>query len=463
MRMNPLMYVGNAWAGMASAVICYVEYLGLGAVLGPALLGYGDQSKAVGTLLVLLSACIASLIFGLRRASLLAGPRGASLSVLVLVLLWLQVHFSVTAQQQLAILTCVLLGSSAMLWMAAWPRIQQLFDSLPQWLVPSFLYASAVGIVASAVGKYLFNCLQIAAWQTWAIYLSSTLLGVLWPWGCRKLALLCQSLSPELGRRLLALQGLSLILAAGWAWLGYWLGGLYLSKGGRCARLGSVELDLNAWNERFQVLLQGENWSHGWQVLACAVFGGVIVGAVIVIESRTAVQSLREEAPFGQNLDQAIPLASNALHTTGWTHLPLVAATSVPVSISQARTQLLWSLGGHSHIGVLFHAAALLGIAVIASPWLAWLPQLSLAVLMTLIAIQMVGLSVVKIWSKAYDPQVAPALGLRAGLGLWLVLGIAALSGQVILAFVLPAIAYGVLQLFRVRCVQRKKSERQSE
>ena len=116
---NPLTGVGHLWAGLASAAICYAEYLGLGAVLGPALLGYGDQSKSVGTLLVVLSALVASLLLGLRKFPLLSGPRGASLSMLVLALLFIQSHFSVTASQQLPLLLCLMLGCASMLWLAS--------------------------------------------------------------------------------------------------------------------------------------------------------------------------------------------------------------------------------------------------------------------------------------------------------------------------------------------------------
>ncbi|MEG2046885.1 MAG: hypothetical protein RR100_08570, partial [Comamonas sp.] len=98
------LWLAGLWAGLASAAICYAEYLGLGAVLGPALLGYGDQSKSVGTLLVVLSACLSGLLLAWRRMPYLAGPRGASLSMLVLCLVGLQKLLPGTAAQQLPVL-----------------------------------------------------------------------------------------------------------------------------------------------------------------------------------------------------------------------------------------------------------------------------------------------------------------------------------------------------------------------
>lgn len=456
----PAALLGSAWAGLASAVICYAEYLGLGAVLGPSLLGYGDQNKSVATLLVVLSASVACLVLGLQRRQVLAGPRGASLSILVLALLWLHSHFSFTAAQQLGLLACLMLGCAAMQLLASHAAVQRLFDRLPSWLVPSFIYASAVGIAASAVGKYLYSCLQVAPAQTWAIFLSATMLGVLWPLGCKTLGQKWKDHAPRRAQLAQSLAGLALILAAGWAWLCYAFSSLNPSQGGRCARLGQVDLDVQVLAERWQSLLHSDGQALSLWALPCALIAGLAVGAVVVIEARTSVDTLRECIADDPLRDQAVPPTSTLLRTGGGLGLLLGAATSVVPSISQSRTQLLWSLGPRSHQAVLWHAIALLGIAAVASRWLAWLPQLSLAVLMTLVATQMVSRTAIDIWANAYNPQLAPAQGLRAGLGLWLVLGITALTGQVLLGFVLPALLYGALQLLRVRRVQRKKRGR---
>lgn len=94
-------WIGPLWAGGISAAICYVEYVGLGAMLGTALLGYGDQSQAMGALLVILTASISSVIMAVRRLPVIAGPRGASLSIMVLGLLALQSNFPVNGTGQL--------------------------------------------------------------------------------------------------------------------------------------------------------------------------------------------------------------------------------------------------------------------------------------------------------------------------------------------------------------------------
>ena len=456
MRVSPgsFAWLGHAWAGMASAVICYAEYLGLGAVLAPALLGYGDQSKSAATLLVVFSACVACLLLSLRGIPFLAGPRGASLSVLVMALPWLQAHFSTTAHQQLLLLLCLMLGCATMLLLASTHWVQQIFSSLPAWLMPSFIYASAVGIAAGAVSKYLYACLQVAPWQTWAIFFSATLVGIFWPIVCRKIIAHLQSRSPTLARLVAPLQGLTLIVAASLTWVAYEFSALNPSQGGRCARLGRVELDLPMLTERFQSLMQHLGSDLGWLALASAFVFGLAVGCVAAIETRTTLDSVHEIA---SKLNSAPSSPSAMLRFNAASNLLLGASTTVGSSLSQSRTLLLWSMSRPSPWAVFMHALALACIALLLSPWLAHLPQLALAVLMTLVATQMISQSCTNIWKNAYDPSATSSQGLRAGLGLWLVLGITAVTGQVILAFVIPAVVFGVARWWCARRIQPKK------
>lgn len=67
---------GSLWAGVGSAVICYANTWPWEPMLAPALLGYGAQSKSVGTLLVVASAALACLLLAWRKVPYLAGPRG---------------------------------------------------------------------------------------------------------------------------------------------------------------------------------------------------------------------------------------------------------------------------------------------------------------------------------------------------------------------------------------------------
>lgn len=469
-------WLAGLWAGLATATICYAEYLGLGAVLGPALLGYGDQSKSVGTLLVVLSASVACMSVAWRRIPYVAGPRGASISVLVLGLLFLQKTFPTTAGQQVAAIICVLLGCMATLWLASTRKGLQLFAHQPRWLMPAFMYASAVGILASATNKYLYGCLQVSPMAAWSIYGGASLLGLCWPPLVQRLARKVQPSAPRLALRLQACQGLSLIVAGAVVWVAYTYSPLAHSAGGQCARLGQVDLHVDVLWERLQYLghsLQG-NWP--WPAWLAALLLGLCVGSVVTIEARSTLDALnalkREEVRKHEEACQhakalgheaAPPPHSQPLRPTtaealreqaGLTALLLPAATA-PAPYSQSRTLMLWHMGGRSAWAVACHAVALLGIALLASQWLAPLPQLALAVLMTLVATSMVNKSVQDIWGQAYnDHNANPAglrTGLRAGLGLWLVLGITALSGQVLVGFALPAAFYALYRFQRRR------------
>lgn len=435
------------WTGAATAAICYAEYLGLGAVLGTALLGYGDQSKSVGTLLVVLSACISCAWLVLRRLPYLAGPRGASLSALVLSLLLMQQYFPGNASQQVAVLGCMLLGCSVTLWLSSTRAGQRLFTRQPRWLMPAFIYASAVGIVAGAAGKPLYGCLQVAPATTWAIFGGATLLGWLWPLGILHATQALVPRWPRLTQWLRPLEGLSLIMSAAVVWLAYAHSPLAYSPAGQCARLGQVDLHLEVLGARWLQLAHSLSGDLPWPALLCALVLGLCVGCVLTIESRSALDALQREAPahLAPLPDRAVALRQQALGQA-----LLLPATTVPASYSQSRTQMLWMMGGSSIWAVAVHAAGLLGVALLASQWLAQLPQLALAVLMTLVAIQMVGKPVQDIWRKAYDAS-AGRMGLRAGLGLWLVLGLTALSGQVLLGFALPALMHGGYRLYRRR------------
>lgn len=441
------------WAGVLSAWICYAEYLGMGAVLGTALLGYGDHNKATGTLLVVLSACVSCLLLAVQRRPYLAGPRGASLALLVTALVWLQTHHPASATAQVARLSMLLLGCTLMLALSSHRVFQRWFQQLPPWLVPAFIYASAISIVASAVRQYLASCLAVQEMQTWGIYLSATALGVLWPGACQHLALRLSG--TRWAAAAAGLQSLALVAAAALAWWAYAHSDLALVRSQHCARLGGVDLDLGVLLQRWQWLLDAAQWPSVAS-LCWALVWGLCIGAIAAIETQTTLHSLHSEPNT-----PAAPALPPLLRRWAGLGLGLAASTLPPSSLSQSRTQLLWSLAPPNPWAAGVHALALLGIALYASVWLAWMPQLTLAVLMTLIATQMVGSAAARIWQRAYDPAVLPALGLRQGLGLWLVVALTALTGQVLWAFAVPALLFFGLQAWRhrqLRQTMRSKS-----
>lgn len=427
-------WMGALWAGGISAAICYVEYVGLGAMLGTALLGYGDQSQAMGTLLVVLAASLSCVVMALRRLPVIAGPRGASLSILVLGLLTLQSSFPVAGTGQLLVIAAMMLGCTLALCMGTMRWVQWLFDHLPPWLIPAFIYGSAVSIVASASQKYLSRCLYIHEGQSWGVYLGGTLAGLLWLALCKTAA--ARTTQPKWAGLFRSLSGTSLVVGAGAAWLLYEFSDLRYASAGMCARLGMLDLHWHAFTDRLALLAQ-QDWQALplWGLLAAWVWG-LCVGWVVLIESRTAIATLVSTLQTSTT-SSSQALQQPLMRWNAGTQALLAPATTVASSVSQSRTLILWSLFRPSPAAVLCHAVCLLLIALLASYWLAWLPQISLAVLMTLVGCSMLVPALEQTWQQAYSPS---HLGIAGGLGLWAVLAITVLTGQALIGFMLPAL-----------------------
>jgi len=431
-------FVGVLWAGSVSAVICYAEYLGLGAMLGAALVGYGDQSQAMGTLLIVLAACISCLVLCAKRFPVIAGPRGASLSVLVLGLISIQSMQPTSGSEQLLILLTMMLGCTIMLFMATLPWVGWIFDHIPEWLVPAFVYASALSIIASATNTYLYPCLVVGEWQTWAIFLSATLAGLLWLQLWKIIAQ--RSHHPKLSGIARSLAGTSLVVGSGTAWLLYEVSSLKHASAGMCARLGLLDLNFWSFSERFSKLL-ANNWLDiPLQSLLISTAWGLLVGLVVVIESRTAIAALKQQLQ--------LQLQQRSSHESEEIHLPLMrwnarvqallmSTTTIASSVSPSRSQVIWNLYQPSAPAVFVHAISLMLIAFFASHWLAYLPHIALAVLMSLVACSMLVASLEQSWQRAYSLSHP---GIAGGLGLWGVLAITAITGQALLGFLIPAL-----------------------
>lgn len=442
--------LGVLWAGVVSAAICYAEYLGLGAMLGTALLGYGDQSQAMGTLLVVLAACISCLVLCARRFPVIAGPRGASLSILVLGLLSIQALYPVSGSGQLLVLVAMMLGCTATLCMGTMRWVQWVFAHLPAWLIPAFVYASALSIVASASHKYLYNCLMVSEWQTWGIFLSGVLAGLAWQTLCQSVARLKQ-LPPQATALARSLSGTSLVVGAGTAWLLYEYSSLRYASAGMCSRLGVLDLNLQSFFQRMGLLLEQDLHFIPLPALLAAAVWGLFVGLIVLIESRTAVTTLADLLRQAQRHAQAEALHTPLMRWNAGCQALLTPATTIASSVSQSRSQVIWSLYQPSAMAVLLHALALLAIALFAGHWLARLPQIALVVLMTLVACSMLIQSTTQVWQQAYSIKHR---GIAGGLGLWAVLLISVVTGQTLLGFVLPAVWAIGLHWWRQRHAQ---------
>ena len=437
-RISAGFITGSLWAGFASAVICYAEYLGMGALLGSYLLGHGDQAKSVGTLLVVASAIIGTLCLAARRLPFLAGPRGASMGMLVFALAWLQTQFPTTSSGQVMLLGCIMLGCACMLVVMCLPAVAKFFKELPTWLMPAFIYASAVSIIDGVVTKYLHHCILRDEATTWLIFLPAVLLGIAWPMLCKAMAArFAQSKAFKAEKAARALSGLALMLAGALAWITYQYSGLTYSEFGRCSTLGSVDLDVSVISTRVQSLLQHGNGSlTGWAYLMA--FGwGCAVGIVAGVETKSTSDVLQSD--WKRDLGNSLTRVNAGLVAL------TIPATGVVSSVSLSRTQTLQNFFPLNTVATIFHALCLCAIALLASQWLGQLPHIALAVLMTLVATQMLSEAVKKIWRNAYDPTGIPPEAVLGGLGFWLVLAISILTGYTILGLLIPAVLYFVL------------------
>lgn len=202
--------------------------------------------------------------------------------------------------------------------------------------------------------------------------------------------------------------------------------------------MGLLDLSLHSFLERILLLAQnGLQFQAAAPSLVLAAVWGMFVGLVVMLESRTAVVSMADylqkttPAFVSSKLGQPLMLWNARLHAV------LTSSTTVASSLSQSRSIIIWSLYRPSTLAIVFHAVALLLIALFASKWLAQLPQIALVVLMTLVGCSMLVPVLEKTWREAYSLQ-HPGIG--GGLGLWVVLSITAITQQPLAGFAVPAI-----------------------
>ena len=230
--------------------------------------------------------------------------------------------------------------------------VQWTFDHLPPWLIPAFVYASALSIVASASHKNLYNCLMVSEWQTWGIFLSGVLAGLAWQNLCQHLAR-----QPRLPIKAAALarslSGTSLVVGAGTAWLLYEYSSLRYASAGMCSRLGVLDLYLQPFFQRMALLTEQQLHLVPLPALLTAVAWGLFVGLIVLIESRTAVTALAELLRQTQHHAQAETLHTPLMRWNAGCQALLTPATTIASSVSQARSQMIWSLYQPSAMAVL--------------------------------------------------------------------------------------------------------------
>ena len=120
-------------AGVLTAVVFYAEYISLGATLGGHIAGVGkDAAAAVGSLLVLGAvwiSCLSALLWFLPKP-LLAGPRAASVLILIVGLNWVKEHVA----NPLVLPTAGMLAMGLMPCVAAAVQLLGLLEYVRNWV-----------------------------------------------------------------------------------------------------------------------------------------------------------------------------------------------------------------------------------------------------------------------------------------------------------------------------------------
>lgn len=409
----------NLWAGAATAVVFYGEYLGLGSVLGSALVGEGTVATAMGTLLILGAVFVGCLLSLASPHVFLGGPRAASIAVLGWLIGTLTIHHHLSPAQQTTLMSVVLIAAALMVAIGVLPAFERWLRGAPTWLIYGFMYASALSIISGAVKGRLIGCFSLDVIATWRIFIVTVAVGVLWK---PILLRLTQSAAlrghpgerGSIEKALQLLQPIGLLVGAGLSWLLYEISQLAVRSGPACARLGEKELDWALFPQR--VLQHAEPFATAMAPVAVitAAVGGLLLGLVLLVESLTALGIDKPQVLLPARRARLLGLSAVTNAAAG----VMAAGCS---SYSTSRTNTLREMGGTKSLAVLAHGVCVMCIAVLADRWIAQVPQLSVAVALTLVGLQMIGRDILKIWRKAYHPQALPQR-VAAGVMFWLVL-----------------------------------------
>ena len=412
----------DALAGGLTAVVFYAEYIGLGAVLGAAL--PGRSSVALGGLMVIGAVVISSLFALAVRQPFIAGPRAASLAVLIVGMKF-AVEQTVAAEGKFVVamsaLATMLVASAAALLLGLIPDVQRFIHDSHVALRKGFVFATAVGIVVGLSASQLDACLRISPLLSTSIAIISIGAALAWTHMCRS----GQARRPWQGK----LAPLSMVIGVGIATLGYYAFIISSTRDGLCGTLGSVGLQIGQLKEL--VVTPSTLWSAAsylpWWVWLVLIVIGLLQGGVLLLESLTTLSDNKD--PTGKD-SWALQLKLRAL--VNLVCAPLGLASS---SLSAARTKALLEAHAHTRWAVLFHGAALVAILFFCAPWIAKLPNLAVAVSLTLVALQMIDEETRNtVWRAGYAPTAS-----TASVGItwvfWSVLGLSVVAGSVLRYF----------------------------
>lgn len=412
----------DALAGGLTAAIFYAEYIGLGALLGSAL--PGRTSAALGGLMAVGAVVVSSLLALVVRQPFIAGPRAASLAVLIV-----GMKFATEQAQAvegrfvvaMAALATMLVVGAATLLLGLIPTVQRFIGDSHVALRKGFIFATAVGIVVGLSAYQLDGCLLISPLLTVAIAGLSVGAALAWAHVCRS--------SQSRQAWLVKLAPLSMILGVGLATLGYYVFIAQSARDGLCGTLGTVGLQFS----QFRELIVGPSTFVSalgylpWWLWPVVLLLGASQGGVLLLESLTALRD--NEEPTGR-ASWASQLKLRAL--VNMLCAPLGLASS---SLSSSRTTALLEAHGQTRLAVFFHGMGLLVILFFCSAWIAKLPNLAVAVALILVAAQMIDGEIRNVvWRSGYELTASTA---NVGITwlFWCVIGFSMLAGSVLRHF----------------------------
>ncbi len=411
---------GNLLAGSVTAAVFYAEYIGLGVVLAGALPGPGGA--ALGSALVVGAVLVNCLLGAIVRRTLLAGPRAASLAVLVA---GMKLSSSRVMEAGDA-LPAAIAALFVMLLVAAGVQLAGLLPRVRAWLCctslalrKGFVFSTAVGIVVGAGSAQLDGCLRVSPVATCVVLAASVAAALGWSRWCRGGALR-RMRSPCLAA---SLSSFSLLIGVGVACAGHHLLMARSAAAGSCGLIGGEGLEdaFFAWpGVSVAVLETAASSLPLWVWPALALLGGLL-GLVLLLESLTALRESRDQTPPAE---WAAQFKLRAL-----ANLASALFGLAPSSLAIARTNALVECGGRSRAAVALHGLALTVIVLFLCDWIAALPQLAVAAALLLLAVQMIDDDTrEQVWRAGYSLHAVPA-DVRSAWTFWCVVAVSVVCG----------------------------------
>ncbi len=402
--MNPLKGEDRLWkrsiadiaAGCITAVIFYPEYIGLAAILAPAL--PGAQATAVAGMLVIGAVVMCCVMALTARQPLLSGPRAASFALMVggVKLATYQVDVDARLSAALVAMPLMLVIAAAFQLIGLKQSVQDRVRYSHIALRKGFMYASAVGIVVGVCAVGLEGCLRVDAKSTILVFALAVGSALAWGNFC----------SHETRPRAKKLAPFSMLIGMGMSVAGYYLLIASAAHGGLCATLGTSGMHISSIG---QLLASPGMFSLVWAAAPIWLWGvlvvfGVLLGVAMLFENLTALKDCEDRMGLHHtNWDACIKANAAA----NFLSAPLGLASG---SLAPSRSVALNEAFGRSSLAVLAHGVSLIAILLLLGEWIARLPQLSVVVALVLVAIQMIDKELrEKVWRSGYIPSASVA------------------------------------------------------